>query len=100
MCGLCGVLGSERHWTDSAGRTATRTHRHDRLVRAAQANAVLKHYGLRMDDWQGSTYLLRSQTGGTVQVDTLADLWTKAEQITGKRCDPLDPALIARLESR
>jgi hypothetical protein len=100
MCGLCGVLGVASHWTDSSGAAASRTHRHDRLVRAAQANAVLMHYGLKMDDWQGSTYLLRSQTGGTTQVDSLADLWTKAEQLSGRRCDPLDPMLLERLEGR
>jgi hypothetical protein len=97
MCGLCGVLGGESHWTDPTG-SAGRTRRHDRLVRAGQANAVLKHYALSLDDWHGRSYLLRSLTGGSVQVDNLTDLWAKAEQLSRRRCDPLDPALLAHLE--
>jgi hypothetical protein len=42
--------------------------------------------------------LLRSLTGGSVQVDNLTDLWPKAEQLSRRQCDPLDPALLARLE--
>ncbi|MDH3669510.1 MAG: hypothetical protein OEN23_21545, partial [Paracoccaceae bacterium] len=70
MCGLCGVLGAEDHWTDAAGSTrifgnagASRTRRQERLRRVAIGNKILAHYGLKLSDWQGSAYILRNRTG-------------------------------------
>ena len=97
MCALCGALGGEGHWTDSTGATE-RARRHERLTRASLANAVLRHYGLAMSDWQGASYMLRSATGGSAMVDNLTGLWPAAEQLSGKRCDPLDEGLLSRLE--
>jgi hypothetical protein len=31
-------------------------------------------------------------------VDHLGHLWANAEKLLGRPCDPLDPALLARLE--
>ena len=96
MCALCGALGGESHWTDSAGG-AGRTRRHERLTRASLANTLLRHYGLSMSDWQGSSYMLRSATGGSVLIDNLTSLWPAAERLSGRRCDPLDDALLEKL---
>ncbi len=107
MCGLCGILGGEDHWTDTASspavfadRAVAQTRRHERLRRAALANAVLGHYGLKLSDWQGSSYLLSSHTGRTQVVQHLAALWPAAAELTNRPCDPLDPGLIAKLEGR
>ena len=106
MCGLCGVLGAEDHWTDAAGnadvfgdRTVQQTRRQERQYRVALANRVLGHYGFKLGDWEGISYLLKTHTGRSAIVDNLAALWPAAEQIVKRPCDPLDPALIAALEA-
>lgn len=102
MCGLCGVLGAEDHWTDAAGSTpifgiagASRTRRQERLRRAAICNKILANYGLNLSDWQGSAYILRNRTGRQEIVPHLAALWPTAEALAGRPCDPLDPEVIA-----
>ena len=98
MCGLCGMLGGE-HWTEeAAGAGASAPRRAERLRRVGFANTVLVHYGLRLDDWQGSSYVLSSRTGRSEIVATLMDAWQAAERMLGRGCDPLEPALIERLE--
>jgi hypothetical protein len=97
MCGLCGVFLTETHWADSAVSDA-RTRRHERLHRVALTNRVLKHYGLKVGDWQGSAYLLSSQTGQTMVVPSIAAVWPAAEQLRKRALDPLNEALIDALE--
>jgi hypothetical protein len=100
MCGLCGMLGGEVHWSEGApGRAVAQTRRAERLYRAALINAVLEYYGLTLADWQGSSYLLSNRTGRTEIVSDLAQLWQSAERMLGRRCDPLDPALVELLEA-
>ena len=105
MCGLCGVLGAEEHWSEAssqpaafAGRDKTQTPRQERLARIAMTNAVLSQYGLRLDDWQGRSHLLKNKVGQTEVVDTIAAIWPIAEKLAGRVCDPLDPDLLERLE--
>ena len=64
----------------------------------AAANRVLKHYRVMLADWQGSAFILSSATGKTEIVDNLAHLWTAAERLLGRPCDPLDAELIAAME--
>ncbi len=101
MCGLCGILGGKGHWTDSSAnpdvfteRSQTHTMRRERMERTALVGAVLKYYGLGLKDWAGSSYTLSTNTGKTVLVDNLAQMWAEAENITNKDCDPLDESLI------
>jgi hypothetical protein len=99
MCGLCGVLGGEGHWTDAPGAAAM-SRRRERMGRVQLANTLLRHYGLNLSDWQGTSYILRSSTGRTELVDNLTSLWPTAEKLTGgRRCDPLDEALLAKLNA-
>jgi hypothetical protein len=104
VCALCGVLGGADHWTDTAprpgvfSRTATTLERRrERTLRVAHANRVLRHYRLTLGDWQGTAFLLSTATGKTEIVDNLTHLWAAAERLTGRPCDPLDPALIESL---
>jgi hypothetical protein len=104
MCALCGVIGGTEHWADAAARPGVFTRntdpverRRERARRVRLANRVLGHYGMTLSDWQGSAYVLSTATGKTEMVETLAHLWPVAEQLSGRRCDPLDPALLARL---
>lgn len=101
MCGLCGVFLTETHWAEapvSVPGSGGRTRRHERLHRVAVANRILKHYGLKVSDWQGSAYLLASQTGQTSVVPSIAAVWPAAEQWRGRSLDPLDETLIQALE--
>ena len=105
MCGLCGVLGTEAHWTDAAGPDSRsgappggRTRRQERLHRVGLVNKVLKHYGLTLADWEGNCFVLRTRTGRSAIVQHLTALWPVAERMSRRRCDPLDAALIAAVE--
>jgi len=101
MCGLCGVFVGEDHWTDATvGEPGSggRTRRHERLHRVAQANRILKQYGLKLSDWQGSAYLLGNQTGQTSIVPSVAAVWPAAERLRRQAIDPLDARLIEVLE--
>ncbi len=106
MCALCGMLGGPAHWTDAAARpgvftrnTDALSRRRERSHRVAAANRILRHYRLSLADWQAGAFVLSSATGKSEIVDNLAHLWLAAERLLGRPCDPLDPALIARLES-
>ena len=105
MCGLCGILGAEDHWTETSGRAGAfaglagaPTRRRERLARIDLTNFVLTYYGLRIDDWQGRSHLLKNKVGQTEVIDTIAAIWPAAEQLAGRVCDPLDAALLERLE--
>jgi hypothetical protein len=90
VCGLCGVLMTS-HWTESgSGRRA-------RVFRTALLNRVLDHFGLRLDDWSGSVYVLRDRKGRAEVVGDLGALWQTAERMLGRPLDPLDPALVQTL---
>jgi hypothetical protein len=104
MCALCGVLGGTEHWTDAAARPGvySRTsssveRRRERARRISVANQILGYYGMQMSDWQGSAYILTTATGKAELVDNLAHLWSTAEKLSGRTCDPLDSGLLRRL---
>ncbi len=90
MCGLCGVLLSE-HWAEEGSG------RRGRALRVALLNRVLDYYGLRLDDWSGSVYVLRDRKGGSAVVPDLGSLWVEAERLACRKLDPLDPELLAAL---
>ena len=107
MCALCGILGGAEHWADAHPRPGAFTRnigplerRRERTRRVDQANRLLRPLGLVLSDWQGSAFLLATRTGKTAIVADLAHLWTSAEELLGRVIDPLDPALLERLEAR
>lgn len=107
MCALCGVLGGSDHWTDAAARPGVYSRavnslqrRRERARRVVLANHVLAHYRMQLADWQGAAFVLSTATGKTEIVDNLTHLWAVAEQLSGRPCDPLDPALLDRLDAR
>jgi hypothetical protein len=105
MCSLCGVLGGDPHWTDTAAQAeafqgrAQPTRRQERAQRIALANRILRHYHLKLGDFEGQSYVLRAATGRQAIVPDLVGMWMAAEQLAGRACDPLDPHLIAALEN-
>jgi hypothetical protein len=105
MCALCGVLGSNEHWTDAANRPGVYTRnaspidrRRERLNRVRLANRILTQFAMTLADWQGTSFLLSTRTGKSEIIADLGHLWPAAERLAGRACDPLDPAVIERLE--
>ena len=111
MCVLCSQLWIDDHWADAAATAAgasdlvaleTHTSRRgqrlrDRAERARLFNLVLAEAGLTLQDWEGSSYILRDRKGRSAVVSDLAQVWTEAERMLGRPLDPLDPALLASL---
>lgn len=102
MCGLCGILGGEDHWSDllpQAGREQLRpTRAAERRRRVGYLNAVLAAFSCTVSDWQGSRYLLSTFTGKTELVDDLTQLWAAVERLSGRVPDPLSPGVLERLD--
>jgi hypothetical protein len=103
MCALCGGIEQVRHWTDRLEGTAPAAEepaawRQRRQRQVALANRILLQYGLAVRDWDAHTFVLSTRTGQSELVSRLAAVWSSAERLARCRCDPLDPALLARLE--
>ena len=102
MCGLCGVLGGGEHWTDAGAGSlladrGTVARRRARARQVAVASAALAHCGVTLADWQGTAFVVSSRTGASQVVDHFGAVWPTAEALAKRPCDPLDPALLARL---
>jgi hypothetical protein len=101
MCALCGAFGGNDHWSDRAEPFSSgRTRRAERLSRVQAANAILGAFAMKLDDWQGTAFILATATGRREIVDTLPQMWAMAGRILGRPIDPLDPDLIARVVAR
>jgi len=112
VCVLCGQdFVGRLHWTDrhvtdralAAGPGSDpgehqRDRRRDRAHRVALLNGVLPHYGLKVEDWSGSKYLLRDRKGRSELVQDLGALWPAAQRLSGRVPDPLDAALLESLK--
>jgi hypothetical protein len=96
MCGLCGLLGGESHWSNSIKSSIP--DRQERFQRIAQANRILGFYRLKVEDFQGVSYILTSPTGRREIVSDIGQIWSIAEQMAGRALDPLDPDLLSALE--
>ena len=92
MCALCGVL-MKSHWAE------WETGRRERVFRVRLLNRVLAYFGLALDDWGGSVYVLRDRKGQATVVEDLGTLWTAAERMAGRPLDPLEAGLVDALEA-
>ncbi|GHQ73512.1 hypothetical protein VN1235_00830 [Helicobacter pylori] len=117
MCVLCGEFIRSFHWTDGTdgsgsyendenlkGQNAlvsvnenARECKRARLKRVGLLNRILVFYGLKIDDWQGTKFVLRDKKGQSVIVNDLGDLWDKAQKLAKKEMDALDSHLLAFL---
>ncbi|RJS92746.1 hypothetical protein [Salinisphaera sp. Q1T1-3] len=95
MCGLCGALGGEDHWTAhlSVAEQAD-VRRRQRAYRIGLINTVLRAPRLTLTDFQSSRYVLAGATGKRAIVDDLGGIWQQAETMTGASLDPLDPEFL------
>ncbi|WQX32268.1 hypothetical protein E5P61_01620 [Helicobacter pylori] len=114
MCVLCGELISSFHWTDRSDsyeidenlrkpnalistNENARERKRARLKRVRLLNQILAFYGLKINDWQGTKFVLCDKKGQSVIVNDLGDLWGKAQKLAKKEMDALDSNLLAFL---
>lgn len=96
MCGLCGTLGGPAHWSEGAAWLDTpTTRRAERLQQEQICRALLQPLGLRVDDWQGSAWIVSSGTGKREVLHSLPEVWRTAQRMTTAALDPLNPAWLA-----
>lgn len=96
MCGLCSMFGGADHWTEQSGASGS-DRAAERRYRVEVASAVLELFGVGCAESQGRL-TLSGPTGRSVVVDHLGALWPAAEKLAGRAIDPLDPAVIERVE--
>lgn len=117
MCVLCSQFLVDDHWSEavagappdeaSGGLVRLETHAGSRgrrlLARAERARLVgrvLAAHAITLQDWEGSSYILRDPKGNAEVVHDLAAVWAAAERMAGGALDPLDPAFLAALRER
>lgn len=106
MCVLCGEFIMQVHWTDQTSDDSDtvrvgekqRDRQRTRIERVNLCNQIFTHFGLKLEDWNGSKYILKDRKGTTEVVHDLGTLWTSAEKMLNHPIDPLDPKLLEKLE--
>lgn len=99
MCGLCGLLGEDRHWSSlpTNGQSSNAVLRRlARSRRIAIVNRMLDARRVRVSDWQGSQYLVSTATGKTLLAMNLPDIWRAVAELTGSPFDPLGQEGLSR----
>uniref|UniRef100_E1THL3 Uncharacterized protein n=1 Tax=Burkholderia sp. (strain CCGE1003) TaxID=640512 RepID=E1THL3_BURSG len=89
MCGMCGLLGGGRHWSNSVAPGETAGARRQRYVQVAHANRVLAAFRLKLADFHGQSFVLSSPTGAQIIVEDFMQIWKAAETMLGRPLDPL-----------
>lgn len=106
MCGLCGLWGNVEHWSSTSSRAVAGGVRlgdanplRERALQVQAVNRVAAAVGVQVEDWAGTSWIVRNAFGATDIVDSLPKIWRSAEALSGKQIDPLSPAIIQRLEN-
>lgn len=101
MCGLCGILGREDHWSERLDTAdadgVSHIRRRERMTRVRYLNGVLRAFSCSVSDWQGARYLISTFTGKTELADDLGQIWSAVERLTGQKVDPLSDSVLNRL---
>ena len=103
MCGFCTLLSGASHWSESGTNSAQsdtlsgRARMIERHHRVRLVNRLLAHYGCKLSNWSNNSYILKGQRGQTSIVESLPQVWAKAEEISKKTADPLDQSLLEKL---
>ncbi len=109
MCILCGELVSSFHWSDVNFKEQkafvvvsenAKERKRARLKRVKLLNEILCFYGLKIEDWQGSKFVLSDKKGQSVIVNDLGDLWDKARNLAKRDIDALDKNLLEFLRQK
>ncbi len=107
MCSLCGILGCDDHWTNAVERPGVYSRNHDSQSRRTETarrlkavNQIVSYRRLKLDVWQGRSYVVSSPTGASSVFEALSHLWPEAETLCGREFDPLDEGLITWMEAQ
>src|SRR5215472_3183200 len=93
------MLEGQLHWTESKPPAAqAHTQWRERQARIRLVNAVLQHYGLKLAEWSGKSYVLSSRNGRTAMSENKSELWGEAGRLCRRRCDHLDEGLLVAIE--
>jgi len=104
MCGACGAIGGGTDWIDRVGNPDGASHAPDltrgaeRQRRIAVANLLLAPHRLCLSDF-GASLVLRSLTGGSEIVESLAHVWSAADRLSPSVIDPLDNRVLDMIET-
>lgn len=93
MCGLCGALGGDFHWSSSLAKADTNPleFRRQRRYRIDLVSEVLKPYRITVRDFQNRSLIVSSPTGATEIIDDLAQLWLVVDRLMpSAQPDPLN----------
>jgi len=91
MCGLCGALNNESHWsTDITDRdTDNRSKKLNRIRRIKILNTLFKIYGISIRSGTGSFYVVSNRTGVSEVAYNLDSVLNSCEKLSGYDIDPL-----------
>lgn len=100
MCGLCGTLGEDSHWTTGIDNPEQVYYlrRHARAYRTRLINAVLAPQRLAVNDFQATSLVLSTATGKQQIVEDLGGIWRQAEILSGRELDPLSADFLDQLK--
>lgn len=71
-----------------------RDRKRNRLEKVRLVNDLFKHYHLKLEDWNGSKYVLRNAKGKSEIVNDLGALWPAVERLSNVKPNPLNPDLL------
>ncbi len=100
MCAFCALVTDESHWSEEGTNAAQsylqagRARMMDRHRRVSLVNRALNFHGCKRFYWNNKSYILRGQRVQTVIVKTLPQILARAEEISKKSADPLDPKFL------
>jgi hypothetical protein len=98
MCILCYGLTGEEHWSDA--RVGAEPPPSIRARRRALLTRVMAAHGLDYsDDPTGVTSLVSDRKGNVLLARSLGEVWAAAQTLAKRPLDPLDPALLKRIDS-
>ncbi|HYD75811.1 hypothetical protein [Ramlibacter sp.] len=106
MCGLCGLWGNVAHWSSASSRAVSGgaagglNPLRERALQVRLLDRVAGLAGAQVEDWAGSSWIVRGASGATEIVDALPLVWPALERLAGKPIDPLSDAVIERLWQR
>lgn len=96
MCILCYGLTGEEHWTDA--RVGGETQASVRARRRGMLTRILAAHGLEYsDEPTGAAALISDRKGNVAVARNLGEVWAAAEELAGRRLDPLAPELLGNL---
>lgn len=99
MCGICGTPVPPPEWCAAGIADDAGSRRRARAASVRVLAVQLADCGIRVGaDLAGNGYTVSTADGRTRLVTDLAAVWPAVAELAGEPFDPLDPALVTRLQ--